>query len=378
MAENQNTKAEKLYTVTSSPHIHKKINIPIIMWTVVLCLLPAGAMGVYTQGWKALWVILISVATAVITEFICQKIRGVKVTLYDGSAVVTGLLFAYVISCESYWYVVILGSFFSIAVVKHAFGGLGLNIWNPALAGRAFVMASFSLVMTSVWPVVEPASCSINKPNIEKVEMQTTTSATPLRSVKQAVTASRETHDKESLGKTPEETWNNIKKAHAVSYYDLAIGTVNGCIGETSSLLLLLGGLVLIIRGYIRWQLPLTIISTIALCAWIFPVNVGFYNPQTGVQGVDLVWFAGDPLFHVLAGGCILGTFFMATDMVTSPMTLRGQIIFGIGIGVLTMIIRLYGGYPEGMSYAILLMNTAVPVIDRYAKPKVFGARQKC
>ena len=139
--------------------------------------------------------------------------------------------------------------------------------------------------------------------------MQTTTSATPLRSVKQAVTASRETHDKESLGKTPEETWNNIKKAHAVSYYDLAIGTVNGCIGETSSLLLLLGGLVLIIRGYIRWQLPLTIISTIALCAWIFPVNVGFYNPQTGVQGVDLVWRFADPLFHVLAGGCILGTF---------------------------------------------------------------------
>lgn len=376
MEEKQNTTAEKLYSVTSSPHIHKKISIPAIMWTVVLCLLPAGAMGVYVQGLKALWVILISVATAVATEFLCQKIRGVKVTLYDGSAVLTGLLFAYVISCENYWYVVVFGSCFSIAVAKHAFGGLGLNIWNPALAGRAFVMASFGLIMTSAWPIVSPCCCE-NK-DAQLTCEQVATSATPLQNIRKTIQASREI-DKDSniLGKTPQETWKNIKQKQT-PYCALFLGKTSGCIGETSALLLLLGGLILIWRKIVKWQLPLTILLTTAFCAWMFPVHVGFYNPETGAKGLGFVWFAGDPLFHLLSGGCLLGALFMATDMVTSPITVRGQIIFGIGIGILTMIIRLYGGYPEGVSYAILLMNTAVPLIDRYTKPKVFGARQKC
>jgi len=131
----------------------------------------------------------------------------------------------------------------------------------------------------------------------------------------------------------------------------------------------------LILYGIVKWYLPFTVLATTALLAWILPVKVGWYNPLTGLSGVEMVWFAGDPLFHILAGGCMLGAFFMATDMVTSPMTAKGQILFGIGIGVLTVIIRLYGGYPEGVCYSILLMNTAVPLIDRYTKPKVFGGR---
>jgi electron transport complex protein RnfD len=373
MAENQES-SQTVYRVSAAPHIHKKNDIPLIMWTVVICLLPAGAVGIYAHGLKALWVILLSVFTAVATEYTCQKMRGVKVTIHDGSAVVTGLLFAYVSSCENYWYVVVIGSIFSIAIVKQAFGGLGLNIWNPALAARAFVLSAFSVVMTAAWPPSE----SITTISGQKLPIS---GATPLRCIKDTTKKAKEMIGKApkeelaTLGKTSQETWQNIKKQHTTHYLDLFAGTVSGSIGETSALLLLLGGIVLIWRDIVKWYLPFSILATTALLAWMLPVKVGWYDPATGKSGVDLVWFAGDPLFHILAGGCVLGAFFMATDMVTSPMTGKGQIIFGICIGILTMIIRLYGGYPEGVSYAILLMNTLVPIIDRYTKPKVFGAK---
>ena len=375
MAAKETSTQERLYRIAPSPHLRKKIDIPQIMWTVALCLLPVGAVGVYAHGWKALLVIVISVVTAVATEYICQKLRGVKVTIRDGSAVVTGLLFAYVISAENYWYVVVIGSCFSIAIAKHAFGGLGLNIWNPALAGRAFVLASFGLIMTAVWPV------SQDIPTVSGHQLPTS-GATPLRCLKtqakrseSMVTRNAGKEQLATLGKTAAETWQKIKQRNTTSYLDLFVGTVSGSIGETSALFLLLGGIVLVWRGIVKWYLPITIIATTALFAWVLPVKVGWYDPATGKSGVDLVWLAGDPLFHVLAGGCLIGAIFMATDMVTSPMTAGGQIIFGIAIGFLTVLIRLYGGYPEGVSYAILIMNTAVPLIDRYTKPKVFGAR---
>ena len=376
MVEKENKmQPEKLYTITSSPHKQKKNSIPMIMWTVALCLLPACGVGIYAHGWKALWVTLISVVTAVVTECLCQKIRGIKITVRDGSAVVTGLLFAYVISCENYWYVVVVGSAFSIAVAKHAFGGLGLNIWNPALAGRAFVLASYGLIMTAVWPVSEHIVTVSGK-----ALQATTTGATPLRSIRKAVKQSRDwarsknmKKGAEILGKTPQETWQKIKEKRTTSYLDLSVGTVSGCIGETSALVLLLGGIILLWRGIIKWYLPFSILASTALFAWIFPVHVGWLNG--GSSGIGWVWFSGDPLFHILSGGCMIGAIYMATDMVTSPMTAKGQIIFGIGIGFLTMMIRLYGGYPEGVSYSILILNTAVPLIDRYTKPKVFGAR---
>ena len=375
MAAKETTTQERLYRIAPSPHLRKTTDIPQIMWTVALCLLPVGAVGVYAHGWKALLVIVISVVTAVVTEYLCQKLRGVKVTIHDGSAVVTGLLFAYVISAENYWYVVVIGSAFSIAIAKHAFGGLGLNIWNPALAGRAFVLASFGLIMTAVWPISQEIPTASGQP-------LPTTGATPLRCLKSEVkrsvnlvTRSSDRKQLETLGRSAAQTWQKIKEQNTTSYLDLFVGTVSGSVGETSALFLLLGGVVLVWRGIVKWYLPITIIATTAIFAWILPVNVGWYDPATGKSGVALVWFAGDPLFHVLAGGCLIGAIFMATDMVTSPLTASGQIIFGIAIGFLTMLIRLYGGYPEGVSYAILIMNTAVPLIDRYTKPKVFGAR---
>lgn len=369
--------AAPLYKVSCSPHVHKKISIPVIMWTVAITLIPAGLVGIYAHGIKALWVILISVVTSVFTEYLCQKLRKVPITICDGSAVVTGLLFAYVITAETSWYVTIFGAFFAIAIAKHAFGGLGLNIWNPALAGRAFVMTSFMFMMTALWPL------SKDIPTISEQPLPTT-SATPLKCIKAGIQQSKRMALEQNfpkdgtpilLGKTAQETWQNIRVRDTTNYLDLFVGTRSGCLGETSALFLLLGGLVLMIRGYIKWYLPFSILATVALLAWALPIQVGYYDPTTGKSGLDLVWFAGDPLFHILAGGCIIGAFYMATDMVTSPLTAKGQIIFGICIGILTMIIRQYGGYPEGVSYAILIMNTLVPIIDRYTKPRVFGAK---
>lgn len=310
-----------------------------------------------------------------IAEYTCQKMRGVKVTLSDGSAAVTGLLFAYCISAENYWYVVVAGSFFAIAIAKHAFGGLGMNIWNPALAGRAFALASFGYIMTAVWPI---------SANIETMSGNPlpTSGATPLRCLKSSAeksislaTSKEAAKYTDILGETGKETWAKIKKQEATHWMDLFAGTISGSLGETSAAMLLLGGIVLVCLGIVKWYLPFTILATTAFLAWMLPVKVGWYNPATGASGMDVMWFSGDPLFHILAGGCMLGAFFMATDMVTSPITAKGQVIFGIGIGVLTVIIRLYGGYPEGVCYSILLMNTAVPLIDRYTKPKVFGGR---
>ncbi len=379
----KNPEEASLYKMSCSPHIHKKVSIPIIMWTVAIALIPAGIMGIYAHGIRSLWITLLSVATAVATECFCQKLRGVKITISDGSAVVTGLLFAYIISCTTYWYVVVFGSAFSIAIAKHAFGGLGFNIWNPALAGRAFVLASFGLVMTSLWPI------SADIPTISGQPLPTS-GATPLQCIKKSVkmTVSLVSENKANLpvqgkddprkflGRNSQETWENIKHSETTSYWDLFIGTRSGCLGETSAVLLLLGGIVLIWKGFVKWYLPFTILATVAILAWVLPIKTGWYDPITGNSGINWVWFAGDPLFHLLAGGCIIGAFFMATDMVTSPMTASGQIIFGLGIGILTMVIRLYGGYPEGVSYSILIMNTAVPLIDRYTKPKVFGAKK--
>lgn len=375
--KNMSGDTANLYQISCSPHIHKKISIPIIMWTVAITLIPAGLVGIYAHGIQALWVILISVATCIVAEAICQKLRNIPITISDGSAVVTGLLFAYVITCETSWYVVIFGAIFAIAIAKHAFGGLGFNIWNPALAGRAFVMASFMFMMTALWP----ASGQI--PTVSNTSLPTS-GATPLKCFKASIHQSINMVSEKKfptpeapniLGKTAEETWQNIKNRETTHYLDLFVGTRSGCLGETSALFLLLGGIILIIRGYVKWYLPVSILATIALLAFILPVRVGFYDPTTGKSGIDLVWFAGDPLFHILAGGCMIGALYMATDMVTSPLTAKGQIIFGIAIGMLTMIIRLYGGYPEGMSYAILIMNTLVPIIDRYTQPRVFGIK---
>jgi electron transport complex protein RnfD len=307
--------------VSGSPHIHKKESISRIMWTVVVALIPALIAGIIIFGPDALWVTLVATVTAVLTEWVCGLLTKKKVTLTDGSAVITGILLAFNLPSNVPLWLPIIGAVFSIAIGKQVFGGLGQNIFNPALVGRVFLMASWPKYMTT-----------FAKPfNYDAV-----TSATPLAILKEG------------------------KILEHISYLDLFLGKHGGCIGEVCILALLIGAAFLLIKGYISWHIPASFILTTAGFTYIFA------GPQL---------FQGDWLFHILSGGLILGAFFMATDYVATPLTAQGQLIFGVGCGLLTAIIRLWGGYPEGVSYAILMMNAATPFIDRYTKNKIYGSR---
>jgi len=387
--------------VSASPHIRSAESISTIMWTVVVALLPAGMLGVYVFGRNALLLIAISVATAAAAEFAIQKLRGRKTTLGDGSAIVTGLLMAYIISPGAPWYVPMVGSLFAIAVAKFAFGGLGMNIWNPALAGRAFVLSGYIIAMTATWiypshsqiigglkrggrvlkaesvdatsttgapTIVDTTTAATSTIGASSI-VDTTSAATPRAAIKDEIKAAQDRDWRgwrsiRQAGSGPRDWLKAIYARNKTSYIDLFIGTRGGCIGETSTILLLLGGLFLIFRRVIAWQIPIFYIGAAALLGWALPIRF---------PG-GAAWFAGDPLFSVMSGGLMLGAFFMATDMVTSPVTRKGMIIFAIGCGVITAAIRSYGGYPEGVNYAILLMNTAVPLIDRYIRPRKYGA----
>ncbi len=301
---------EKL-TISTNPHIKDKDNVNKIMWFVVLALLPAAIAGIYFFKTKALLTIIVSVISAVLTELLIQKLTKKEITIKDGSAVLTGLLLALVLSPLVPWWTTMLGAIFAIAIGKMAFGGLGHNIFNPALAGRAFLVASWPALMTT-WLLVDG-----------------TTGATPLGLLK----------------------LEGIKTA----YNPLLIGSIGGCIGETSAIALLIGAAFLFYKKIITWEIPATYIGTVFIFALIF---------------------RQDPIFHILAGGLLIGAFFMATDYVTSPLTRNGKLIFGFGCGFLTIILRLFSGYPEGVMFSILLMNAATPLIDRYTKLKPFGYRK--
>ncbi len=321
--------------VSSSPHIRGPEDIPKVMWTVIAALAPAGLMGVYFFGYYVLSVIFLCVATAVATEAACQKLRGRPVTVSDGSAIITGILLAYILPPAVAWYIPVVGAVFAIAIVKHVFGGLGNNIWNPALAARAFLQIAYPAPINSDWRSLQQAGFlqNINLTDDKGQLVDAVTRATPL------------------FKEIGWETYN---------YMSLLTGDVPGCIGETSAIALILGGLYLIYRGYVDWRVPLGFIGTVFLLSQVLP-------PST-----EAPW-ANDPFYHVLAGGLMLGAFFMATDMVTTPLTKRGLAIFGIGCGLLTVLIRFYAAYPEGVCYSILLMNTTTPLIDRYTQPKLLG-----
>ena len=347
---------ENKFFVSSSPHITDRESVPKIMYGVVFSLIPAAIGAIYFFGPQAAWVILIAIVSAVAAEAILQLLLHKPITVTDGSAIVTGILLAYNLPPEVPWWIPVIGSFFAIAVGKIPFGGLGYNPMNPALLGRAFLLASWPAKMT-IFAVEEPYK---NVPSLSGID--TITNATPLNVFKQASEAvANQTNlfneSKELV--VPSEVISQLYD----SYANLFWGKVGGCLGETSVFLLLLGALYLIYKRYISLKVPISYIGTVALLSWIFGGTEGF--------------FSGDPVFHVLSGGLILGAFFMATDMVTSPVTYKGRIIFGIGCGILTVVIRLVGGYPEGVSYSILLMNLTVPLIDRYTKPKVFGEVKK-
>ena len=324
--------ASSLFTVSVSPHIRDDETISHIMWQVNAALLPAALFAVWWFGIPALVNMLVGVVFAVLGEYLWQKGMHQPITAFDGSACITGLLLAMSMSPVLPPYMVAIGSLLAIVVAKQSMGGLGFNIFNPAHIGRAALMVSWPVAMTT-WTKMADASGGVDA----------MTSATPLNILKmQGYDALIATFGSQSD-----------------LYWNLFIGTRNGSLGETSTLLLLLGGLYLIWKGYVNWQVPVTMIATVAILTWIF-----------GPAGL----FTGDPVFHVMAGGLMLGAFFMATDMVTIPMTIKGQLIFAVGAGALTVLIRLVGGYPEGVCYSLLLMNAVTPLIDRFCKPRIFGA----
>ena len=307
-------------TVGSSPHIKSGESTRKIMLDVIISLMPAMAVALYFFRLQAALLILVTVVSCVASEYIWTRVIKKGNTIKDLSAVVTGILLAFNLSpCVPLW-VAAIGGAFAIIVVKQLFGGLGQNFVNPALAARAFLMASWPVQMTT-W----------KSPGID-----TLSSATPLALIKSGG---------EGAGQLP-------------SLFDLFIGNVGGCIGETSALALLIGAAYLLVRRVITLEIPAAFIGTVGLMTWIFGGEI---------------FFTGNFIYHILAGGLMLGAFFMATDYTTSPVTRKGRIIMGIGCGLLTSVIRLYGGYPEGVSYSILLMNLLVPLIDRYVVPKSFG-----
>ncbi len=302
-------------TVSPAPHIKSTRSTKKIMYLVILSLLPAGIAGVYIFGLSSLKVILISILSCVVCEFLFLKFRNKdpKIVL-DGSAILTGLLLAYNLPPEVPFWLPVIGAVASIVIGKQIFGGLGHNIFNPALVARVFLQISWPVYMTT-WKNPRWALDAVS-------------TATPLA--------------KESV--------------RSFSYMDLFLGNHGGCIGEVCILMLLVGAVFLILTKVISLRVPLSFIGTVMILTWIF---------------------GGDYIFHLLAGGLVLGAFFMATDYVTSPLTKKGKVIFGIGCGALVFLIRLRGSYPEGVSYAILFMNAMVPLIDRYTKTRVYGTIKK-
>lgn len=302
--------------VSSSPHIRSKDTVSNIMRDVVIALLPATLYGVYIFGMNAPLLVIAAIVSAVATEAGIQKLKKERVTVNDYSAVVTGLLVALNIPSTAPIWLPIIGSMFAIAIVKQVFGGLGHNFMNPALGARAMLMASWPVEMTN-W--VKPGADAISHP-------------TPLGIIGEKLDVA------------------------LPSMADVFIGNVGGCIGETSAVLLIAGGIYLMFRKVISYRIPVFYIGTVFVMTFL-------------LNGFDLVM----AVYSLFIGGLMLGAFFMATDYASSPINPKGQIVFAIGCGVLATIIRIYGGYPEGVSYSILLMNVAAPLIERYTQPRVFG-----
>ncbi len=311
------------------------------MWTVSATLMPVLLLAIYNFGLRALFITLSSVIACALVGAISQKLLGRKISLSDGSAVLTGVLMAYVISPGVPYWLPIIGAVGAIFINKELMGGLGFNVWNPALVGRALMMASFPVYMTATW-IPSRSVSDVSLMQYLWGGLDGVSSATPLYVLKH--------YGLHGLV----EQFGGL----TAIYKNFFIGLQPGCIGETSALLILLGGLYLLARGIITWHIPVCTIVTTAVLTWIF-------GGET--------WFSGNPLVAVLSGGLMLGAFYMATDYVTSPTVKQGQIIFGVGVGVLTVLIRLKGGYPEGVCYAILLMNCLTPALEEWFKPKRFA-----
>ena len=307
-----------MLTLSSSPHIRANESVQTIMRDVLIALLPAALAGVYFFKMRAALVMIVAVASAVLTEYLWQRLTHKNITVGDLSAAVTGLLLAFNVPPTMPLWMVVVGTVFAVLIVKQLFGGIGQNIVNPALAGRAFLLASWPIAMTT-WT------------------LDGITTATPL-----------------AILKAGEGSLPTLSQAF--------IGNIGGCIGETSALALLIGFVYLLYRKVISWEIPVVYIATVAILTTVIGRN-GFMT--------------GNGLYEIFTGGLMLGAIFMATDYTTTPMTKKGQVIFALGCGIIATIIRTIGGYPEGVSYSILIMNLCVPLIDKFATPRTFGEAKK-
>lgn len=317
--------------LSSSPHEHSGETTEQVMRAVIYSLLPACAVAVYFFGVQALSVLLIATLGCLAAEAVFQRLLGQPVTISDGSAMITGILLAMNLPPSSPWWMTLLGAVIAIGIGKSIFGGLGYNLFNPALVARVVLLISFPVQMTT-WTAPTPPGSGLDA----------VTAATPLGEWKTAVMLT---------GQLPETMQGG--------YLDYFLGNMSGSVGEVSALALLLGAVYLFWRKILTWHIPLSYVGTVLIMAGVFWLIDPARYPN--------------PLFHLLTGGLVLGAFYMATDMVTTPVAPRGMILFGVGCGVLTVLIRLFGGYPEGVSFAILLMNAATPLIDRYFRPRTFG-----
>lgn len=328
-----------LINISPSPHIHGAETTRKLMFNVALALLPAFLVSVLFFGTGAIIVTAISVTSCIVFEYLIQRFLLKKpVSVTDGSALVTGLLLAFNVPSNLPPLIIIIGSLVSIAIAKMTFGGLGNNPFNPALVGRVFMLISFPVQMTS-WPLPEGFSTGYT---------DALTGATPLAIVKEGI-------------KNGEPLVNLMQ--NVPSHTEMFTGHIGGSLGEISAAALLIGFIYLLIRKVITWHIPVSVIGTVA----VFTGILWLVNPEKNA----------DPLFHVLAGGVLLGAIYMATDYVTSPMVPKAMIIYGCGIGVITVLIRVFGAYPEGVSFAILIMNAFVPLMNTYIKPKRFGEEVK-
>ncbi|MCB0823396.1 MAG: RnfABCDGE type electron transport complex subunit D [Bacteroidales bacterium] len=326
-----------LLKISGSPHVHTDNSVKGIMYGVIYAMIPALLVSIYFFGLDAIRVTVLSVVMCLLVEYLIQKyVLKTTVTISDGSAIITGILLAFNVPSNLPWHIILIGAIVAIGIGKMSFGGVGKNIFNPALVGRVFLLISFPVQMTS-WPIPVPLG--------GKALTDAITGPTPLGIMKEGLSA----------GKTVSEIMPQIPDY----VQNMLVGFQGGSLGEVSALALLLGAIYMLIRKIITWHTPVAFIGS----AFIFASILYLVDPARFV----------DPFFHMLTGGMMLGVFFMATDMVTSPMSAKGQLIFGAGAGILTILIRVFGAYPEGVSFAILIMNAFVPLLDRGFKPKRFG-----
>ena len=316
---------------SSSPHIRSNENTRSIMLDVIIAMLPALVWAIYNFGFKALISVAVSVVACLFWEWLYRKLLKKPQSIGDLSAVVTGMLLAFVCPPELPWWTLVIGAFFSIVVVKQLYGGIGCNFLNPALAGRAFLLASYATWMTT-WA-------------IPQIRPDVTSAATPMAIMKEGT----------------EEAFTTLMSNYSIG--DMFLGKVGGSLGEVSALCLLVGGVYLLIRKVISWQIPVAYIGTVAILTLI-----------AAPAGIDNVQYM---LYNVFGGGLMLGAIFMATDYATSPVTKPGQLIFGLGCGLLTCFIRRFGSYPEGVCYSILIMNCTTWLLDKYIRPTIYGAVKK-